>query len=172
LATTPAPDAFATAFLGRIHSMAKSYSLISEAQWGSVSLATILATELEPYRRDDSDRIAVDGPDVAFAPQQALAMGLVFHELATNAAKYGALSTTEGNIKATWQLKNGLLQVDWIETGGPKPRKRRTPGFGTRLISSQVRAAFGAEVRYDYGATGLQVSFAMPRDSFLSETGN
>ena len=79
LAAAPEPAKFATAFMGRINSMAKGYSLISEQKWGSVTLDKIVMTELEPYGRDGSSRISVAGPPVAFNPQQALAMGLVFH---------------------------------------------------------------------------------------------
>ena len=164
-ATSPAPQDFAKIFLGRLNSMAKAYSLIAEQRWGSVTLGNILKSELEPYHQDGTDRIKVEGPEVGFPPQQALALGLVFHELATNAAKYGALSTTTGNISAKWQLEDGALEVDWIETGGPRPKKMGKPGFGTKLIDAQLRAALSAEVRRNFSPAGLRVRFVIPRSS-------
>jgi two-component system CheB/CheR fusion protein len=101
LAKTSDPAEFTDSFLGRIQSMGKAYDLVSREQWGEVSLRDILDNELRPPTEERDDRIKLGGPEVAFAPRQALALGLVFHELATNALKYGALSKPSGRVAVT-----------------------------------------------------------------------
>jgi two-component system, chemotaxis family, CheB/CheR fusion protein len=162
LAKSPSPKDFTNAFLGRIESMAKSYGLIASEQWGDISLDAILMTELESYVAETKDRLAINGPPLVFDPKRALALGLVFHELATNASKYGALSKAKGRIAVTWAVKKGRLVVVWRESDGPKVRPSARRGFGTELIERQIKSALDGEVRFDYRAEGIVVQMTIP----------
>src|SRR5262249_38794361 len=91
-------EEFGASLLGRIQSLAKSYGLLSREQWAPVSLSDILKVDLEDYQRERRERVSMAGPDVSFKPQAALSLGLVFHELTTNAVKYGSLSKDKGRL--------------------------------------------------------------------------
>ena len=162
LAKSASPKDFTKDFLGRIESMAKSYELIANEQWGDVSLDAILMTELQSYVGGTKDRLAINGPSLLFDPKRALALGLVFHELATNAAKYGALTKAKGRIAVTWALKKRRLVVDWRESDGPKVRPSGRRGFGTELIERQIKSALDGEVRFDYRPEGIVVRISIP----------
>jgi two-component system CheB/CheR fusion protein len=165
LARSGSPEAFVAAFQGRIQSLAHSYGLLSREHWGDVLVQDILDNELAQYREDADDRITLDGPAVAFKPSAALGLGLVFHELATNATKYGALSTPDGRISVRWQVESRssrTLVIDWREAKGPRVRKPKRQGFGTELIEREVTHTLGGKLTVDYAAGGLQVQIAIP----------
>jgi two-component system, chemotaxis family, CheB/CheR fusion protein len=160
LAKSRSPKDFTKAFLGRIGSMARSYGLVADEQWRDVSLDAILMTELESHV--GRDRFTVKGPSLLLDPKRALALGLVFHELATNATKYGALSKAKGRIAVTWTVKKGCLVVDWREGDGPKVRQSARRGFGTELIERQIKSALDGEVQLNYRSDGLTVRISIP----------
>jgi two-component system CheB/CheR fusion protein len=162
LATSPSPGEFTEAFLDRIRSMGKAYDLVSREQWGEVSLHDILDNELRSHAEERDDRIKLGGPDIMFAPRQALALGLVFHELVTNAVKYGALAKRSGRIAVTWQIEKGRLLINWLERDGPPVKKPRRRGFGTELIERELKSVLGASVTFDYGPQGVEVRIAAP----------
>jgi two-component system CheB/CheR fusion protein len=163
LAHSASPEAFEKAFLGRIDSMAKTYGLVSNEQWGDISLEAILQTELRAYAdEDEKDRIVIEGPSLAFKPAQAIALGLVFHELATNAAKYGALSTGDGRLAVTWSTQENRLVLQWRESNGPKVRAPKRRGFGTELIERQLKAVLDGEVSLDYASGGFALDVSIP----------
>jgi two-component system CheB/CheR fusion protein len=168
LAKSPSPKDFTKAFLGRIESMAKSYGLIASEQWGDISLDAILTTELQSYVEGTKDRLAIKGPSLLFNPMRALALGLVFHELATNASKYGALSKAKGQVEVTWAVKKGRLGVVWRERDGPKVRPSARRGFGTELIQRQIKSALDGEVRIDYLPEGIVVQITIPYEKNTS----
>jgi len=162
LAKSASPKDFRKAFLGRIEAMAKSYGLVASEQWGDVSLDAILMTEMQSYSGAPKERFAIKGPSLPFDPKRALTLGLVFHELAANAAKYGALSKAKGRIAVTWAVKKGRVVVDWRESDGPKVRPPQRRGFGTELIERQIKSALDGEVRFDYRPGGLAVRISIP----------
>jgi two-component system, chemotaxis family, CheB/CheR fusion protein len=168
LAKSVSPDDFAEALQGRIQALAKSYGLLSREQWGTVSLRDILLNELEPYRQESEARLALDGPPVALKPAAALALGLVVHELATNATKYGALSNTDGRVSVAWRIDRGErrgLALTWRETNGAAVKTRKRKGFGTELIEREVSGTLGGKAVFDYAADGLKVRISIPLDS-------
>jgi two-component system CheB/CheR fusion protein len=165
LARTNTPEQFADAFLGRIQSMGKSYALVSREQWSEVSLGDILATELESHMDGRDERIRSGGPEIAFMPPQALALGMVFHELATNAMKYGALSEAKGRLAVTWEVEKGRLIIAWLERDGPSITKPRRKGFGTELIERELKSHLGARVTFDYAPEGVEVRISIPYDA-------
>jgi two-component system, chemotaxis family, CheB/CheR fusion protein len=168
LAKSASPDDFAAALQGRVQALAKSYGLLSRQQWGSVSLRDILLNELEPYRQESEARLALDGPPVALKPAAALALGLVVHELATNATKYGALSNSDGRVSVGWRIDRGerhSLALTWRESNGAVVKKPKRKGFGTELIEREVSGALGGKAAFDYAADGLKVRISIPLDS-------
>jgi two-component sensor histidine kinase len=118
---------------------------------------------------DAADRFIIEGPPVSLPPRSAIAVALALHELATNAAKYGALSVREGRVHIGWRTTPGeagavRLRMTWTETGGPPVTTPRTRGFGTRLIERGLATELRGEVRIDYPTTGVICTI----DAFLS----
>jgi two-component system, chemotaxis family, CheB/CheR fusion protein len=167
LAKSRSPEAFAETFQGRIQALAASYTLLSREQWGNVSLESILLNELEQHRQDGEQRIVLDGPPVAFKPAVAVALGLIAHELATNAVKYGALAKPEGRVSATWQIAGGARRtvvLVWQESNGAAVKKPKHKGFGTELIEREVSGTLGGTATFDYASDGLQARITIPVD--------
>jgi two-component system CheB/CheR fusion protein len=165
LARTDSADDFAKAFLGRLNSMGKSYTLVSRENWGDISLNDIMINELEKYAEEDDGRVKIGGPEITFAPSQALALGLVIHELTTNAAKYGALAEAKGRVSVTWGVEKGRLIITWLERDGNKVDKPMRKGFGTELIERELKSALGARVAFDYAPEGIVVQISIPFES-------
>jgi two-component sensor histidine kinase len=109
------------AFDARLIALSRAHDLLARDNWEGASLRELLLQELEPYRPEESPRFVVEGPDLGLRPKAALALGMAFHELATNAAKYGALSKPEGQVRVTWELLGfsdaRTLRLQWAETG-------------------------------------------------------
>jgi two-component sensor histidine kinase len=115
-------DDYVEAIEGRIKAMSRAHTLLSASRWSGADLGTLVAEELAPYRGED--RIMWQGPDVSFQPQIAQGLALALHELATNAAKHGALSSEQGRVNLEWQLDADGLLLHWVENGGPTPEPR------------------------------------------------
>ncbi len=162
LASSASPERFTEAFLGRVNSLAQSYSLVSREHWGEVSLRDIIRTEVQPYLAGDGQRARLDGPDLRFDPSQALGFGLVFHELVTNAAKYGALSTLTGRLQVTWTRERGQIVLLWVEEGGPAVQAPSHRGFGMTLVERQLSTGFHARATFDYAPDGLRIRIVIP----------
>jgi CheY-like chemotaxis protein len=99
---------------------------------------------------------------VVLQPATAQALALALHELATNAAKYGALSSVSGKLSLLWELKAGKLHLEWNETGGPSASQPTSQGFGTRIILASIEGQLGGQVRFDWRAGGLQCALSVP----------
>ncbi len=150
----------------RILALSKTHDLLTRDEWSGAPLREVLENELSPYR-NGADHIALAGPDVALPPRYVLAIGMTVHELTTNAAKYGALSTVEGRIRVAWRLVLGEsdtrhLCLDWYESGGPRVEPPTRRGFGTRLIAGGIQRELGGEVRLDFDPSGLHCLLDVP----------
>ena len=165
LSSTETPEHFTDAFLGRIQSMARSYDLVSREEWGEVSLQDLLTNVFGSYAGNGNDRIKFGGPEIAFAPSQALALGLIVHELVTNALKYGALAKGKGRVSVTWCVEKGRLVITWLERDGPKVSKPAGRGFGTELIERELKSTLGGRVTFDYAPAGIEVQMSIPYES-------
>jgi two-component system CheB/CheR fusion protein len=168
LAKSASPEKVAEVLQGRIQALATSYGLLSREQWGSVSLLDILFNELAQYCQESDARIVLDGPAVVFKPAAALAVGLIVHELGTNAIKYGALSNSDGRVAVRWSIDGGErrnVALTWRESNGAAVKKPKRKGFGTELIEREVTGTLGGDVAFDYAHGGLQVRFSIPIDS-------
>jgi two-component sensor histidine kinase len=151
------------AIIGRLSALAATDDLILETQGQGARLREILAAELGPY---EVSRIAIAGPVILLAPKLATTMALLVHELATNAAKYGALSSASGRVAISWSLSDGRLNFEWRESGGPVVSAPSKTGFGMRLLS-QALIQFGGVVETKFEATGLlcKMSLALPENT-------
>ena len=146
---------YVDALSGRIGSLARSHSLLSTTRWTGVRLSALLRQDLEAYDLDSDERVSLDGPPVLIQAEATQSLGLVIHELATNASKYGALSDKDGALSVTWDWDaEGRLILLWRETGvrDLKPPSRR--GFGSTLIAQAARQ-MGAQILHDWSPTGL-----------------
>ena len=159
-------DAFSGVFLGRIHALTAAYSLLSRENWSSVPLCEIVTEELNPFIAGDRSNIRIDGPVVALDPRGALALGMAIHELATNAAKYGALSVPEGNVAVTWAVdstgESRVLMLDWVERDGPTVAPPARRGFGSVLIERGLAHDLAGEARIEFLPTGVTAHVRVP----------
>lgn len=156
-------DDFRDAFDARLMALAQTHNLLTLGQWRSASLRNIVVAEMSPYNDDKSQRAVIAGEDVKLNSSQALIIGLAVHELATNAAKYGALSVPEGRVDISWDISadadGPVVQFRWIETGGPAVEQPRRRGFGTRLIERALKHDLEAEqVDLDFHPDGVRFS--------------
>lgn len=150
---------------GRIQSMAKAHSLLSESRWEGVSITRLLHEELDLYS-ERRNGIALHGPDIVLTPKSALSLSLAVHELATNAAKFGAFSTTAGSVEVTWRIATGgSIEICWCESGGPAvvPPTRR--GFGSTLIERALAMETGGGATINYLTTGVVCEVSLPATS-------
>lgn len=131
--------------------MSATDDLIVATQGQGARLGEILAAELGPY---ETSRVSITGPAILLAPKLATTMSLLVHELATNAAKYGALSSKTGQVAISWSISDGRLNLEWREVGGPIVNTPAKDGFGMRLLS-QALAQFGGTVETTFEPTGV-----------------
>lgn len=151
-------------FGARIGALAQTHGRLAEANWSGISLETILFDELAPYRGRDGRNVSISGPRVELNPKCALTLGLAVHELATNAAKYGAFSTSGGSISVDWQI-NGpgkQLKIRWKETGGPPVVQPKRSGFGRLLLERALASDLKGNVHLGFDTDGLECSIVLP----------
>lgn len=158
-------DEFLAVLDGRIHSLANTHTLLSRGHWQGVSLAALVQSELAPCAADGNTR--VEGPDVVLAAEATQAVGMVLHELVTNATKYGALSTPHGLVSVQWSWRqNGdarrWLRLEWQETGGPLVAVPREMGYGTTVIRDLIPYELGGTVDLDFAAEGVRCTLTIP----------
>jgi PAS domain S-box-containing protein len=155
------PAALKAAIVGRIHALANIHSLFIDTHWANADLRTFVTQELSPYQQDGKAQFTIDGPSLLLAPDVAQAVAMTVHELATNAAKYGALSVREGHVAVTWSRENDKAVLHWVETGGPAVSKPTRRGFGTRVVGSMIEQLKG-EQRVDWCPEGLCCEIRIP----------
>jgi two-component system CheB/CheR fusion protein len=151
--------------IGRFHALGHTHDLLSQAGWTQAPLRELVLSELAPHSAGDGANARVEGPSVMLKPQAALLLALVIHELATNAAKYGALSTPGGRVKVAWAITGGgarQLELTWTEQGGPKIDGLPKRGFGTELIERGVRFELQGESQIDVVDDGLHCRIVIP----------
>lgn len=157
---TANPAEFAENFSGRLQSLAEAHSLLSNATWRGADLGELIDGQLRLGSRDEV-RFKASGPKVYLAPQAALHLALILHELGTNARKYGALSVPAGKVSLTWSIDDGRLHLTWRESDGPPVKARARRGFGTTLIDESVKAE-GGSAHVSYRAEGVVWEFQLP----------
>jgi PAS domain S-box-containing protein len=155
------------AFTGRLHAMARAHDLITERNSGQVCLRDLIVAQVCPYASRDG-QLDWEGPAMQVQADVANSLGLVLHEMATNAAKYGALSTPDGTVSIRWQAEAGgrRVRITWAERGGPPVAPPQRRGFGTSLIESSLSHAHGGELALDYAPDGLRADMCVPAGRF------
>lgn len=156
-------DEFAEGIDGRIRALSATHDLLTQSDWGTTPIRSVVEVELAPYSRDPDHEIVLDGPDVELAPNDALSLGLAIHELATNAAKFGALSVAGGAVSVTWTSVNDTLaRIEWVESGGPQVVRPTRRGFGTELIEKIVAHELRHPVELTFAAGGVRCILLTP----------
>ena len=157
---------FRDAFIGRLSALARAQTLLLDAQWRGADLRELVEQALQPYRVDPPDVIGIDGESVPLSTNQSLGLSLILHELGTNAAKYGALSRSEGRVHLSWQVEQESdgrrVRLSWEERGGPDVEPPRVQSFGTRLIERACTYELEGEVELDYAPSGLRCELVFP----------
>jgi two-component sensor histidine kinase/ActR/RegA family two-component response regulator len=147
---------------GRIKALARAHTLLSDSRWNGADLATLVTDELAPYR-SSGDRIQCQGPDVSLQPATAQGLALALHELATNAAKHGALSSPGGRIQLDWDLKSEVLTFTWAERDGPRIAPPSIRNFGLKVITASIEQQLGGKAEFNWEPQGLRCVFSIPR---------
>jgi PAS domain S-box-containing protein len=161
-------DDYVSAVEGRINALARAHTLLSESRWHGADLGTLAAEELAPYRADEADKIKVSGPEVSLQPAMAQALALAVHELATNAAKHGALSSSAGKVGLTWQLLPEALTLQWTESGGPRVAPPSARNFGLTVIAASVEQQLSGKTAFDWNPDGLRCTLSIPRSDNMT----
>ncbi|MDP2410188.1 MAG: HWE histidine kinase domain-containing protein [Pseudolabrys sp.] len=161
--TSLSTEDFIANFEARINAMARTHQLLVEGGWDGMSLFDLLSAELKPYVQSDHCRVAIEGPPVTLTGKQAETLGLAFHELATNAAKYGALKDPNAALDISWRRDAGMITIDWSETGLHGLVPPTTRGFGSVIIEKAVPAELSGSVERDFRPRGLHCRIEIPQ---------
>jgi two-component sensor histidine kinase len=148
-------------FEGRLGALAEAHNLLSREKWQGSDLNDVVSRVLQPYLTTSTDRIRVSGPKVPLSPRRAVVLSMILHEIATNAAKYGALSNDTGSVTLDWEVLREdapQLRLIWTETGGPPVTAPVQRGFGSRLIERSARDQLGGEATVDFLPRGVVYS--------------
>ena len=162
--------AYVTSVEGRIKALSRAHAILSQSRWHGADLHGLVDEELAPYRVGHAGRIKTSGPEVLLQPGSAQTLALALHELATNAAKYGALSSESGQLKLSWTLKDGKLGLDWSESGGPITKPPSAEGFGTRIIMASIERQLFGHVAFDWRPDGLRCMISVPLCNTMGTT--
>ncbi len=164
---------FKAVLTGRIRALARAHSLLAASRWDGVDLATLVREELAPFGRSGADPIRVCGPSLMLRPNASQALAMVLHELAINAARYGALSVEGGQLTVTWDIAEGIggsrLELDWTEVGGPQVAAPAEHGFGFTAMLGAIEHQLSGDIGFEWGATGVTCRIAFPVERNLVE---
>jgi PAS domain S-box-containing protein len=159
------PDEITEMFTARLVSLSAAHDVLTRENWEGAGLREIMRVALSPF---DETRIVTSGPDVRLGARAALALGMALHELATNAAKYGALSVETGRVDLTWRAPRKeagrTLDLEWRERGGPTVEAPRRRGFGSRLLTQGVRQDLNGAADLTFAPDGVVCRITAPLD--------
>ena len=147
-------DGYVAAVEGRIKALARAHALLSDSRWHGADLDALVAEELAPYRSIEAEKIEINGPKVSLLPHVAQGLALALHEMATNAAKHGALSSIAGKVSVTWQAQPESLVLQWIESGGPRIVPPPARSFGLNVIRASIENQLGGKASVRLGPQG------------------
>lgn len=155
---------FIQAVEGRVAAMARAHTLLAKSRWEGADLRSLIEEELAPYRPVNGATLHVEGPDLVLQTDATQAIGMVIHELATNAAKYGGLANPQGELTVTWKIRqgDGSLELLWSETAGRKIEAPSRSGFGSSLIRSTIEGQLGGELETRWQEKGLEAVIRIP----------
>lgn len=141
----------------RIRSLAQAHDLLTVRAWTGANFVDVVMRSLDAFA---PSQVELSGGDIDISPKHALSLSLVLHELATNAAKYGALSCPEGRVRVRWGLQEGMLRLDWEECGGPPVVPPGKKGFGSRLLEELVGRDLNGDTKLTYDVSGVRCSIS------------
>jgi two-component system CheB/CheR fusion protein len=154
---------FAASFHERLHAMARTHEVLSSHNWGDADLEQLLRATFSPYNSTQRQNLILHGPPFHLDAATAAALGMVFFELASNAAKYGALSADTGHVEISWAVvKPGRLSIRWKEVGGPPVREPSRRNFGTTFIQQSLEYELGGSISLDFRPAGLECLLEIP----------
>jgi len=159
LSNADSAEGLKEAIEGRLHALANVHSLFVASRWVGAELSAIANQELAPYAGRGRKRVRIDGAAIILEPNTAQAIATALHELATNAAKYGALCNDDGHIDLSWQRQGGRVTLRWMESGGPVVRTPSRQGFGSRVIK-QMTVQLKGSASFDWRPEGLVCEIA------------
>lgn len=163
-------QAFVEVFTARLQALSHAHELLTKRSWKNAGLMELALAALAPFSA--RDRVSVEGPDIGVKPETAVALLLGIHELASNAAKFGALSNDEGRVRLTWDVDMGAdrreLTLDWVETGGPRVAMPTSKSMGSKLIERGLPHALGGEAKLDFAPEGVRFSLKTPLSDRVS----
>ena len=155
-------------FTERLVALSRAHDILTERTWLNADLAEVVARTLGPY----GERARFSGPPLSLAPNSAVTMSMILHEMATNAVKYGALSTPDGMVEVMWTLDGDhSLTMIWRERGGPEIQPPGRDGFGSRLITASIQHEFGGQVQMEHLPQGLVCTLVIPLSERLMGQG-
>jgi two-component sensor histidine kinase len=152
-------------FEGRLAAMGRANSLLGVENWDNADMASLIESALEPFVAKEKHRIETSGPRLPIAATSAVMISMMLHELATNAAKYGALSNDQGKVSIQWRaIEDGMkrVQLTWEESGGPPVAAPKRKGFGTTLIQRGLTGQLGGSAEIEYTPSGLRCTLECP----------
>src|SRR5690606_18082789 len=161
--------AFLDSFQKRLYGLARSTDLLIAGGATGVELRELLMAQIEPFRPEDLKRLEISGPPFRLSNQAAQTIGLAVHELATNAAKYGAFGTRTGRLSVTWAIEGETLVITWREHLTLLRRRPMRRGFGTEIIERMLGGTLDAEISRTFHRDGLECIFRIPADRILPE---
>lgn len=170
------PQDFSNRFSSRLRSLAVNHDLLVKSQWKSIDLSELLAGQLAHLGGLEEQRVVMDGPRLQLTPFAAEALGMVIHELSTNAVKYGALNGAKGHVKIGWQVdpgkgKDRIFTLRWIENDGPAIHAPSREGLGTAIITRVTEMKLDGKTQLDYAPTGFSWSLTCPAVSVSLDEG-
>jgi PAS domain S-box-containing protein len=161
LSRSDTPDGLKQSIEGRVQALANVHSLVVQSGWIGAELRSVVMQELSPYSLDGDGRAQIEGPLLLLEPDTAQAIAITLHELTTNAAKYGALSVSDGRVRVEWsQAQSGRVALRWTETNGPAVKPPTQKGFGTRVIESMIGTHLKGQVHFVWSEQGLACEIA------------
>jgi PAS domain S-box-containing protein len=162
------PEVFAEHFGDRLAGLAASHDLLVKSDWHGVDTADLVRSQLAHFGHLVETRVILEGPSLKLRPAAAQALGMALRELATNAAKYGALSNAAGVIRIAWDIvgndRDTRFRMRWSERGGPRPQQPAKRGFGHTVMVEMLKQALEAEVRLEYPSSGVVWELVVPID--------
>jgi PAS domain S-box-containing protein len=168
---TKSPEDFVERFSERIQALSANQDLLVRNEWNGVEIEDLVRAQLAHFADLVGSRIAMHGPKLRLNPASAQAIGLALHELATNAGKYGSLSTDAGRVDVSWGIESGTLTMSWTERGGPLVSAPQRRGFGTIVMETMAARSVDGKVDLDYPPSGLTWRLTCPIANALEPPG-
>jgi two-component sensor histidine kinase len=167
---TSTPDEFLPRFSQRLQTLASSHDLLVKSRWQGAEISDLIRVQLAHFGELPGSRIKFNGPHFQLSVTAAQTLGMIVHELATNAAKYGALSNESGQVENCWQAPSHVFAIGWTERGGPNVVAPNRRGFGSVVIKTMAESNLAGDVDLEYAPTGLRWRVVCPASSVLDKS--